>query len=671
MRIRLDKTGGTYELQAPTWEGGEAWVFVLKALPSLALKIYRKPTTQHQQKLDAMLANPPVPRVAAPGHVPIAWPTERVHEAGRNGAVIGYAMPLVSGARCVADVFHPQKRAQAFPGFGKAELLNTAREIAAAFRAVHARGHVIGDVNELNVLVTPDAHVTLVDADSFQIINKGQVFRCLVGKGRYTPPELLGVRYADIDRAPMHDNFALAVLIFQLLMNGIHPFDAVYTHPGDPPSVQARIAAGHWPYGKRALGVYRPSPHAPPFDKLPNQVQSLFRQCFEEGHDNPGKRPDAAAWEEALRTLDPPPPPPPPPPSLAAIQDQVVSVGVPVNVWLSATDPSGRPLTFNATATQAGAVIAIAGNLVSVTLPAGYVGTFSATVTASNGFAVAVQSFRITVIAPARPNLTAIPDQKVRCGVPLIVTLDVTDPSGLAVTLSATASQPAAVVGIQGNRLRVALPAWQLGTFIVTVAASNGFAKTSRTFFVTVTLPWRTVIACAVALLALCGGAAWLIGSRFSRNGPSVSEHQQASQRPAATQQSPTARSSGEIARSSTPRTPPATLQAAVRPEDARKWIDKECTVEMTVRSTRDLGWAVVLNSKSPYTDPENLSIAIVKENTESQFREQGIANVEQHFRPGSIVQVTGKVEELHDKRTDRPYLEIKVRKVEQIKKKP
>jgi hypothetical protein len=108
--------------------------------------------------------------------------------------------------------------------------------------------------------------------------------------------------------------------------------------------------------------------------------------------------------------------------------------------------------------------------------------------------------------------------------------------------------------------------------------------------------------------------------------------------------------------------------QKLVRAEDARTWVDKECTVEMTVRSAKDLGWAVVLNSKLRFTDADNLSVAVVKEDAARQFREQGISDLERHFI-GAVIHVTGKVEELENKRSGKSYLEIKVRRADQIKK--
>ena len=165
-------------------------------------------------------------------------------------------------------------------------------------------GYIIGDVNESNVLVTNQALVTLVDTDSFQVRAPGRLFRCRVGKPEYMPPELQSVRLADIDRGPEHDAFGLAVLIFQLLMQGIHPFAGVYHGIGEPGSLPQRIAAGYWPYTRRKLLRYRPSPHAPAWATLPLPVQELMWSCFEECRGDAKRRPTAAAWQRALQEAE-------------------------------------------------------------------------------------------------------------------------------------------------------------------------------------------------------------------------------------------------------------------------------------------------------------------------------------------------------------------------------
>jgi hypothetical protein len=87
-------------------------------------------------------------------------------------------------------------------------------------------------------------------------------------------------------------------------MQGLHPFAGLYRGGGEPASIPARIAAGHWPYAADRSGPFEPLPYAPPWHVLPPTVQELFRRCFEDGQD-PASRPDAAAWQQALEEAEP------------------------------------------------------------------------------------------------------------------------------------------------------------------------------------------------------------------------------------------------------------------------------------------------------------------------------------------------------------------------------
>jgi DNA-binding helix-hairpin-helix protein with protein kinase domain len=209
-------------------------------------------------------------------------------------------MPRVPDMFSVIDLFVPKSRLEKCPLFTYQYLHRAARNIAAAIAPLHARGYVVGDINESNILVSTSALISLVDTDSFQVRDAGgKVFRCAVGKAEFTPPELQGRVLRDVDRAAAHDLFGLGVLIFQLLMEGTHPFAGQYNGSGDPPSIVTRIQQGRFPYGS-APGDYAPPPIAPDFTMPDPEIRDLFLRCFEQGHANPGRRPTATVWQETL-----------------------------------------------------------------------------------------------------------------------------------------------------------------------------------------------------------------------------------------------------------------------------------------------------------------------------------------------------------------------------------
>jgi hypothetical protein len=297
-------------------QGGEGEIF-LTADRSLVAKVYHegKMTPEAEQKLRAMLANPPIDSMRVQGRVSISWAVDLVTV---NGIVKGYTMPLlekakdehlrnpganVSKCRDLIDFYNPSTRRKNFPWFHYGYLIKTARNIAIVTDSLHAKGYAIGDVNESNILVALDTIVTFVDTDSFQVPGQGKNFRCQVGKPEYTPPELQGVSFKEIDRTQSHDLFGLGVLIFQLLMQGQHPFAGKYQGQGETPEIKDRIEAGHFHHGNKQV-PYSPIPMAPAFAILPLGLQDLFIQCFEAGHNAPDLRPTAEQWNQALKAAD-------------------------------------------------------------------------------------------------------------------------------------------------------------------------------------------------------------------------------------------------------------------------------------------------------------------------------------------------------------------------------
>ncbi|MBE9004993.1 tetratricopeptide repeat protein [Fortiea sp. LEGE XX443] len=282
--------------------GGEACIYAVPSDGDLVAKVYHKPTANHTKKLQAMLANPPENPTANLGHISIAWPQELIKTADGSKSIVGFIMPRIRGMRPIIDFYNPRTRRQHCPLFNYQYLVRTARNLAAAFAALHTSGYCVGDVNESNILVSDTALVSLVDTDSFQVpdLKNNLVYRCAVGKPEFTPPELQNKVFAQHDRTINHDLFGLAVVIFQLLMEGTHPFSGIFQGTAEPPAYEARIAAGHFTYSQHRQVPYLPTPIAPPWEMLHPSLQALFVQCFEAGHNNPPLRPNAQSWLSAL-----------------------------------------------------------------------------------------------------------------------------------------------------------------------------------------------------------------------------------------------------------------------------------------------------------------------------------------------------------------------------------
>lgn len=290
-------------LGASVGHGGEATVYRVEKQPGWLAKIYEpEPRPNYPGKLAWMVSHPPENPTSKLEHASLAWPEALLFDSQRR--LIGYQMPHIQRAVPLLEVFNPRRRAEILPQFDRRYLLRTAHNLAAALAALHRSGYVAGDLNESNVLVTPTALVTLIDTDSFQVREeaggKKIVYPCPVGKPEYTPPELQGKALGEIIRLPDHDSFGLAVLIFQLLMNGSHPFRAQWLAAGDPPPLEVRIANGAYPYVESPAYPVRPPKNAAPIDTLHPWLVELFRRCFVDGHLDPRWRPGPDLWARAL-----------------------------------------------------------------------------------------------------------------------------------------------------------------------------------------------------------------------------------------------------------------------------------------------------------------------------------------------------------------------------------
>jgi DNA-binding helix-hairpin-helix protein with protein kinase domain len=308
MRLRRCSNGEIIKIPSTDiiGAGGEARIFAVEGAPRLAAKVYHRPTREHALKLAAMLANPPADPLANQLQVSIAWPTDLLTPVHDMGRPIAFLMPRVTGMHPIIDFYHPKSRREKHPLFNYKYLVRTTANLAACVGAVHERGYVIGDLNESNILVGETALVCLVDTDSFQVPHpqNQRVFRCRVGKPEFTPPELQAVKFDWVDRRREHDLFGLAILFFQMLMEGVHPFAGRHAGRGESPTLEERIGAGRFPYSLKSARGTMPMPTAPPFELLHPCIRDLFLQCFIEGHTNPSRRPGAQDWQRALLEME-------------------------------------------------------------------------------------------------------------------------------------------------------------------------------------------------------------------------------------------------------------------------------------------------------------------------------------------------------------------------------
>lgn len=276
--------------------GGEGEVFDVQGHADLVAKLYlEKPSVEKAEKLIA-LARLGTERLLKLS----AWPVDVLRNAP-DGEVAGFVMKKIEQAEEVHTLHSPKSRLQKFPEASWAFLLYVAANIARAVAAMHEHGFVIGDLNPKNILVTRKATIYLLDCDSFQVTAEGKTYRCEAGFPEYTPPELQGLAFKDIDRRPEHDFFGLAIVIFQLLFIGRHPFAGRFLGAGEM-SLERAIRELRFAYDIDAESrQMQPPPGTLSFGAVPRSLSRLFRHAFlaTSSSDRPAPR----QWIEPLESL--------------------------------------------------------------------------------------------------------------------------------------------------------------------------------------------------------------------------------------------------------------------------------------------------------------------------------------------------------------------------------
>ena len=280
-------------------KGGEGSVFEVPSSEKQVAKLYHQlPDAKKQAKLTFMVS------AAVPQLLDyVAWPQETLHPS-RGGPVIGFLMPKVVGKDPVHMIYSPAHRRQDRPKAAWDYLLFVARNTAAAFEALHSYGHVLGDVNQGNVLVGNDSKVVLIDSDSFQVSASGTQHHCEVGVSHFTPPELQVLStFQGVTRTANHDNFGLALLIFHLLFGGRHPYSGVPLKAGVGDSLETDIRDYRYAYARDASlrGTSAP-PRSIPMSLVPDSTVAMFHSAFTEDGVRIG-RPTAKLWKEALDVI--------------------------------------------------------------------------------------------------------------------------------------------------------------------------------------------------------------------------------------------------------------------------------------------------------------------------------------------------------------------------------
>ncbi|MFW5891346.1 MAG: protein kinase domain-containing protein, partial [bacterium] len=261
-------------------KGGEGKVYL--ADNGLVCKIYNrnKISTLKKEKLDLMLSN----NIDYEG---ICWPISLAYNT--KGEFVGYFMNKAQGKELQKSVFIKPLLKKHFPHWTRKHLLTLCLNILNKISYLHKRNVIIGDINPLNILVESETEVYFVDTDSYQI----ESYPCPVGTINFTPPELQGKDYKKFLRTFENEYFAIATLIFMILMPGKPPYSKI---GGSDPATNIKEVDFSYPYGQDKKKDTPQGAWIYIWSHLPRYIKSFIFEVFSNN-----ERKDASEWIKIIK----------------------------------------------------------------------------------------------------------------------------------------------------------------------------------------------------------------------------------------------------------------------------------------------------------------------------------------------------------------------------------
>ncbi len=301
MEVYINGKRIRFKPQNAIGKGGEADVFdigkgkVLKLFKSASHADYQGlPQEQqaaeqrlqiHQHKLPAFPSNLPQRAIA---------PTDLATDKSGNN-IVGYTMPLIQGAEVLLKY---RERSFRQAGVSNQTVVQIFRDLYDTVDKLHFAGVVIGDFNDLNVLIK-GTQAYLIDTDSFQFGN----FPCQVFTTRFVDPLLCDTQASQLMLRLQHninsDWYAFAIMFMQSLLF-VDPYGGVYK----PQQKSQQIPHAARPLHR--ITIFHPEVRYPkpaiPYKVLPDELLQYFYQVFEQ--DMRGKFPqpllDNLHWTECI-----------------------------------------------------------------------------------------------------------------------------------------------------------------------------------------------------------------------------------------------------------------------------------------------------------------------------------------------------------------------------------
>jgi hypothetical protein len=298
----LGKDREPITLGMPIAQGAAGTIHRVSEREGTIAKLYKQGNnlSEYNEKICAMLAAPPsLPALSINGQhaVQIAWPTGPIVDG--RGNFRGFVMPEVDfqTATELENILQKSmRRKKGLPEFYGVRVL-LAANLASLTAELHAAEHFMIDMKPSNLRFYPDSlSMAIIDCDGFSINGHSRI-PARQFSDEYIAPEARGKTPDQLGLT--QDLFALAVIIFRLINNGIHPYQGIDLPDTTPPTtLQERIFSGLYAYGRQ--------PH-PIVAAVPASIHESFddgtRELFDRAFAGTESRPTASEWKRHLNSL--------------------------------------------------------------------------------------------------------------------------------------------------------------------------------------------------------------------------------------------------------------------------------------------------------------------------------------------------------------------------------
>ena len=289
--------------------GREGTVYSMPKKDNILIKLYNKPQIdnleKHQRNTERLCTMFKLIRKLNLENCkksPLAWPVMPIFD--KNKTIIGFAMYKCDGVsfRALGSIAGIKRY---FPDWTRRELALTALDFVKKLRNLQKSGVQINDFNPSNFLVDRNCNVSFIDCDSFQIAEGNKIHVTNTFISSHCAPELLkNKRLLELPRNAHHVEFGAAIIIFNLLMCGLHPY--AYHDPlqmtacGNP---EENLLNGRCPLGVGAGCKFPIGNWYNLWSWTSHNVKGGFIRTFRDGHSNPAARTSLADWEKYLHEM--------------------------------------------------------------------------------------------------------------------------------------------------------------------------------------------------------------------------------------------------------------------------------------------------------------------------------------------------------------------------------